>query len=250
MTIRKYGWRPDKPDFRDHVYGAGLKQKKPLPLRVDIRETGKLPDVYDQGQTSSCTSQSIAAAIEYGLACEGKQVHVPSRLFIYYNERLLEGTTNDDAGAEIRDGIKSVASDGSPDEKFWPFEPSRLTTKPSDEAYAEAKKGIIKQYSRVPVSLYNIQSVLSHNVPVVFGASLYQSFESDSVAGTGHVPMPDPNEGMVGGHAMLMVGYEAGHFIVRNSWGNGWGDKGYCYIPYAYLTNPYLADDFWAIFVA
>ena len=247
---RNYGWRPDKPDFRDHVYGVAPKDRKQLPTRVDIRETGKLPSVYDQGQTSSCTAQAIAGAIEYGLASEGKPVHIPSRLFIYYNERLMEGTTNEDAGAEIRDGIKSVSSDGVPDEKFWPWDPTKLWGKPSDEAYAEAKKGIIKQYSRVPVSLYNIQSVLSHNIPVVFGASLYQSFESDLVSRTGNVPMPDPNEGMVGGHAMLMVGYDAGHFIVRNSWGDGWGDKGYCYIPYAYLTNPYLADDFWAIFTA
>ena len=247
MTIRNYGWRPDKPDFRDHVYRAAKTARKPLPEKVDLRETGFLPPVYDQGQTGSCTAQSIAGAIQYGLKAQSKHVHIPSRLFIYYNERLMEGTTNVDAGAEIRDGIKSVAKEGAPDEKFWPWDPTALYGKPSDEAYAEAKKGIIKQYSRVPVQLYNIQSILSHNVPVVFGAMLYNSFETDAVASTGNVPMPVPTEGAVGGHAMLMVGYEHGHFIVRNSWGEGWGDKGYCYIPYAYLTNPYLADDFWAI---
>lgn len=250
MTVRKYGWRPDKPDFRDKVYRVEPKEHKALPVRVDLRETGKLPPVYDQGQTGSCTAQSIAGAIQYALSSQSKDKGVPSRLFIYYNEREMEGTVNVDAGAEIRDGIKSVATIGAPVEHVWPFLPENLTIKPPAIAYTEALKGIIKQYTRVPVQLHNMQHVLSHNIPIVFGATLYNSFETEYVARTGQVPMPDATEATVGGHAMLIVGYDAGHFIVRNSWGEGWGDKGYCYIPYAYLTNPYLADDFWSITLA
>jgi len=246
--IRRYGWRPDKPDHRDLI--CDLKAKKGAPKNIDLRKTGHLPPVYDQGQTGSCTGNGIAGAVEYGLRAQGKADYIPSRLFIYYNERVIENTTDQDAGAEIRDGIKVVASLGAPNEDVWPFDPNQLTTRPSDAAYAEAKKHIIKQYSRVPVKLANIVNVLSHNIPIVFGATLYRSFESDAVAQTGVVPMPSNTETVVGGHCMLIVGSEGSNFIVRNSWGEGWGDRGYCYIPHDYLTNEHLADDFWAIFLS
>ena len=190
------------------------------------------------------------SAYDFGRVTQKLEPTLPSRLFIYYNERLLEGTTDSDAGAEIRDGIKSVASEGVPPETVWPFDPNNLLVKPSDQAYNEARKQIIKQYSRVPVALHNIQNVLTHKVPIVFGCTLYDSFESNAVASNGMVPMPSANENQVGGHCMLMVGYTKTHFIIRNSWGAGWGDQGYCYMPFDYLTNPNLADDFWAIFVA
>jgi C1A family cysteine protease len=249
MTHRSYGWRPDKPDFRDHILHYGTLGSS-IDATVDLRTSGHLPTVYDQGQLGSCTGNGTAAAIEYALKAQSKKVFTPSRLFIYYNERVMEGTVDQDAGAEIRDGIKSVASLGACDENLWPYDINKFTVKPSDESYTEAKKSIIKQYSRVPVALHNIQNVLTHKVPIVFGCSLYQSFESDSVAATGMVPMPDPRERQVGGHCMLMVGYTKTHFIVRNSWGSSWGDGGYCYMPFEYLTNPDLADDFWAIFLA
>jgi len=249
MTIRKYGWRPDKPDFRDHVLHFGALGPSILPT-VDLRETGHLPSVYDQGQLGSCTGNGTAAAVEYAIKAQGKHDYTPSRLFIYYNERVIEGTVDQDAGAEIRDGIKVVANTGVCDENLWPYDISKFTVKPSDVAYTDAKKGIIKQYARVPVALHNIQNVLSHKIPIVFGCTLYDSFESDAVAQTGIVPMPSVSENTVGGHCMLIVGYTKDHFIVRNSWGTGWGDGGYCYMPFDYLTNQSLADDFWAIFVA
>lgn len=248
MVARKYGWRPDKPDFRDKV--CKLRAAKGVSTNIDLRNTGWLPPVYDQGQTSSCTGNAIAAAVEYGMKAQSKHDFVPSRMFIYYNERLMEGTTDTDAGAEIRDGIKVVASQGVPPETVWPFDPNHLLVKPSDQAYTEATKQIIKQYSRVPVKLANIQNVLTHKIPVVFGVTLYDSFESDVVASNGMVPMPNPSERVVGGHAMLIVGSNDTHFIVRNSWGEGWGDKGYCYMPHEYVANENLADDFWAIFLS
>jgi len=248
MTARKYGWRPDKPDQRDKV--CTLRAKRGVSKNVDLRNTGHLPPVYDQGQLGSCTGNAIAAAVAYGLRAQGKHDYNPSRLFIYYNERLIEGTVNTDAGAEERDGIKVVATLGSPSEDIWPYDVSKFADKPSDQAYAEAKKSIIKQYSRVPVKLSNIQNVLTHGIPIVFGIALYESFESDAVAANGIVPMPDLSEKMVGGHCMLLVGSTDTHFIVRNSWGEGWGDRGYCYIPHEYVTNTNLADDFWAIFLS
>jgi C1A family cysteine protease len=249
MVDRKYGWRPDKPDFRDHILKYGALGTS-IDATVDLRETGHLPDVYDQGQIGSCTGNAIAGAIAYAIKAQSKPVYTPSRLFIYYNERVIENTVDQDAGAEIRDGIKSVASTGVCDENLWPYDTNQFTVKPSDTAYSAAQKGIIKQYARVPVALHNIQNVLTHKVPVVIGCSLYQSFESDAVAATGMVPMPDANENQIGGHCMLLVGYTKTHFIVRNSWGPDWGDKGYCYMPFDYLTDPNLSDDFWAIFLA
>jgi C1A family cysteine protease len=249
MALRNYGWRPDKPDFRDHLLHYGALGSS-IADTVDLRTTGHLPPVYDQGQLGSCTGNGIAGAIEYGLKAESKHDFVPSRLFIYYNERVIENTVSQDAGAEIRDGIKVVASQGVCDENLWPYDTNAFTNKPSDAAYTAAKTGIIKQYSRVPVALHNIQNVLTHKVPVVFGCSLYESFESDAVAANGIVPMPGADENQIGGHCMLIVGYTKDHFIVRNSWGTSWGDAGYCYMPFDYLTNSSLADDFWAIFVA
>jgi C1A family cysteine protease len=249
MVLRNYGWRPDKPDFRDHILNYGALGSSINPT-VDLRTSGHLPPVYDQGQLGSCTGNGIAGAIEYALKAESKPAFTPSRLFIYYNERVIEGTVEQDAGAEIRDGIKSVASDGACKETLWPYDQTKFTVKPTDDVYTESKKGIIKQYSRVPVALHNIQNVLSHKVPIVFGCSIYQSFETDTVASNGMVPMPNPSEKQLGGHCMLMVGYTQTHFIVRNSWSPNWGDGGYCYMPFDYLTNTYLADDFWAIFVA
>jgi len=248
MVVRKYGWRPDKPDHRDLV--CNLRAKRGVSKNVDLRTTGHLPPVYDQGQLGSCTGNAIAGAVEYGMRAQGKHDFIPSRLFIYYNERQMEGTTNTDAGAEERDGIKSVATVGVCSENVWPYDISKFSDRPSDAAYTEARKEIIKQYSRVPVKLPNMQNVLTHGIPIVFGMSIYESFESDAVSQTGMVPMPDPSEKNLGGHCMLIVGSNDTHFIVRNSWGEEWGDKGYCYIPHEYLTNENLADDFWAIFLA
>lgn len=248
---RKYGWRPDKPDFRDHVVSLPWKNKETLLKGVDLRETGKMPPVFDQGSSSSCTACAIGSAIEYCRHWQSKIDFTPSRLFIYYNEREMEGTINfPDAGAEIRNGIKSTAKQGVLSEELWPFDLDKVTVKPPESTYTEATKNIIKQYCRVPIALHNIQNVLVHRIPIVFGMSLYDSFNSEMVAKSGVVPMPSNTENMIGGHAMLIVGYNETHFIVRNSWGEGWGEGGYCYIPIEYLTNTNLADDFWAIFLA
>ena len=247
MTERKYGWRPDLPDHRDHI--CKLEAMPGVSRNVDLRKTGHMPPVYDQGQLGSCTGNGVGACVEYGLKAQSRHDYVPSRLFIYYNERVMEGTVNSDAGAEIRDGIKVVAKIGAPPEDLWPYDINKFAVKPTDNVYAEAKKGIIKQYARVPIKLTNIVNVLTHGIPVVFGVTLYDSFESREVANSGMVPMPSTSERVIGGHCMVIVGSTDTHFIVRNSWGFDWGQGGYCYMPHEYLTDPNLADDFWAIFL-
>jgi C1A family cysteine protease len=120
---------------------------------------------------------------------------------------------------------------------------------PDPPCYVDAAKNVATSYQRVPQIINQLKGCLASGYPFVFGFSVYESFESQQVAQTGHVPMPAPGEKQIGGHAVLAVGYDdANHrFIVRNSWGPGWGMAGYFTMPYSYLTDSNLADDFWTI---
>jgi C1A family cysteine protease len=257
--IQRYGWKPDLPDHRDFLYAAPHAVAKALPPKVDLRP--QCPPVYDQGQLGSCTANAIAGAIEFDQIKEKQSVFMPSRLFIYYNERVLEGThPSVDSGAQIRDGIKSVATQGVCTETSWPYDDKntdpapcptcKFAQKPTPACYTQALQNKIKVYQRLNSGVLNtLKACLASGYPFVFGFTVYESFESAKVAKTGVVPMPGPKEKTVGGHAVVAVGYDdpTSRFIVRNSWGPTWGMKGYCTIPYLYLTNGSLADDFWTI---
>jgi len=174
---------------------------------------------------------------------------VPSRLFIYYNERLIEGTVDIDSGAMIRDGIKSVASQGACPESEWPYDIAKFTDKPSAQAYRDAATDRAVSYQSLVQDLNQMRGCLASGYPFIFGFTVYESFESPAVAQTGHAPMPGPNERAVGGHAVMAVGYDDASqtFLVRNSWGAGWGMAGYFTMPYTYLIQPGLASDLWTI---
>lgn len=248
-TIRKYGWRPDRPDQRDTYYAVTETfAAQQLPLSVDLRR--HCPKVYDQGQIGSCTGNAIAAMFQYDEIKQNKPVRfTPSRLFIYYNERVMEGTVNSDAGAAIKDGILSLNKWGACDEALWPYIEAKIFKKPIKAAYTAATKEIVSNYSRIPQDLTSMKSCLAQGFPFVFGFTVYESFESDQVAQTGIVPMPQMSEQELGGHAVMAVGFSDKDqtFIVRNSWGDSWGVGGYCFMPYSYLTDPNLSDDFWTI---
>ena len=247
VKFKKYGWTPDHPDQRDLKFVAPMMAT--LPTKVDLRNM--MPAPYDQGELGSCTAQSLAGLLEYSEHKQNKpHPQTASRLFIYYNERLLEGTVNADSGAMLRDGIKSLIRWGYCEEVLWPYVIARFKKKPPRPAYGDAFKSRISQYARINNhSLNDMKVALASGNPFVFGFSVYESFESEAVAKTGVMLMPQPNEQMLGGHAVLAVGYddERQVIIVRNSWGVNWGDKGYFYMPYAFITNPALADDFWTI---
>jgi C1A family cysteine protease len=243
-----YGWIRDLPDARDYVYGAPLMRfPKGLPTSVDLR--ADCPPVYDQGQLGSCTANGIAAAIEFDQMKQGNKAFAPSRLFIYYNERVIEGTVSQDSGAQVRDGIKSVATIGAPPESDWPYVIANFADKPADVAYTDAKQDLVSTYARVNQDLAQMQGCLAEGYPFVFGFTVYESFESPTVASTGIVPMPAAGENVMGGHCVVAVGYDdtSRVFYIRNSWGTGWGLGGYCEMPYEYLLAPKLASDFWTL---
>ncbi len=246
--IQRYGWIPDLPDQRDHLYSAPLAALQAMPRKVDL--TRKCPPVYDQGQLGSCTANAIGAAVQFEqMKQQQANAFMPSRLFIYYNEREMEGTVGTDSGAQIRDGIKSVVKQGVCPETQWPYDIAQFTTKPPQACYDEALKHQVTSYQRLVPNLNQLRGCLASGYPFVFGFTVYEGFESPEVAKSGHLSMPAPKEAVVGGHAVLGVGYDDANqwFIVRNSWGKKWGLKGYYTMPYAYLTNQNLAEDFWTI---
>lgn len=242
-----YGWIPDSPDQRDLLYAAPAEFLAALPTTADLR--AQCPPVYDQGQLGSCTANAIGAAVEFERIKQKLSDFVPSRLFIYYNERVIEGTVHSDSGAQLRDGIKSVASNGACPEPDWPYDIAKFTAKPPASAYRDAKLDRAVQYQSIVQDLNQMKGCLASGYPFVFGFTVYASFESPAVASSGHAPMPHLGERPVGGHAVMAVGYDDGNswFLVRNSWGAGWGMKGYFTLPYAYLIQPGLASDFWTI---
>jgi len=243
-----YGWIRDLPDARDFMYAAPLMRfPQGLPTSVDLRS--ECPPVYNQLQLGSCTANGIAGAIEFDQRKQGTREFTPSRLFIYYNERVMEGTVDQDSGAQVRDGIKSVATLGAPPESDWPYVPNDFAEKPPTSAYADAKQDLVTVYSRVAQNLAQMQGCLAEGYPFVFGFTVYESFESEAVADSGIVPMPESGEASIGGHCVLAVGYDSAkrQFIIRNSWGVDWGLKGYCMMPFEYLLSAQLASDFWTI---
>jgi len=239
-----YGWVRSLPDYRD--FKLKITAPVALPEVVDLRPL--CPPVYDQGQLGSCSGNAIAGAIEFGLLKEAKADFVPSRLFIYFNERLMEGTVDQDAGAQIRDGIKTIRDAGVCDEKIWPYDISKFKHKPPNEAYDAAKCDLITNYQMIgDGNLSLMKQTLAAGLPFIFGFTVFDGLESLSVASTGVLNMPTPNESVLGGHATICVGYHEAdqRFIIRNSWGEKWGVKGYFTMPYEYMRT--MASDIWVI---
>ena len=240
-----YGWLPDIPDHRDFLY-SGIKPKKlRLPSNVDLRQS--CSPVENQGQLGSCTANALVGNVEFLDLKDGDNQYTDkSRLFIYYNERVLEHTPDSDSGAMLRDGIKTLHEQGVCPESGWPYDIKQYAVKPSIQCYKEAKDHRIESYHRI-TTLQDMLACLTEGFPFVFGFAVYESFESQETARTGIAQMPQKDERMIGGHAVLAVGFnqQDKRFIVKNSWGTSWGMNGYFTMPFEYLET--LADDFWTI---
>lgn len=247
-SIKRYGWIPDHPDHRDRKLKPALPMA--LPASVDLRSL--MPPIWDQGQLGSCTAHGILSAVMAAASAgdpDAPRQPMLSRLFLYYCERDIEGTVDQDSGAMIRDGFKALNQFGICLEDTLPYDITKFTQKPDAICYDEALSDKAVIYASVPQDATQMKTLLTKNVPVVVGFSVFASFESDVVANSGMVPMPNPNEQMLGGHCVTVVGYDdhLGMWLVRNSWGPKWGLEGYFWMPYDYLLNPDLSDDFWCV---
>lgn len=237
-TERRYGWKPSLPDARDETADLlGMPEADSIDLRP-----GFTSRPFDQGQLGSCTANAVAAALQYHWGVPW----VPSRLFLYYYERKIEHNLGQgDTGAFGRDGFKVARKRGVPPETLWPYDIAKFEERPSQSSIDAGWRNVLQEcYKAVPQSQSDIRRVLTNKQPIAFGFTVYESFESSTVARTGQVPMPNPyTERMLGGHEMLIVGYTADHLIVRNSWGYEWGDGGYCYMPWEYILSSRFASD-------
>ena len=237
------GLKKDGIDSRDHYYER---------LGLSIPQEYHLPDIgfiYDQGELGSCTAQAASTAFRYELKRQNIPDFSPSRLFLYYCERMLEGTTNSDSGASIRDSVKAMGRYGLCNEDLWPYDINEFAYKPAVECFIEAKRERALKYKRIPKYLSLMRECISAGFPFVFGIDVYSSFMD---ATNGVIPMPSISDSLLGGHALLAVGYSdlTGYFRVQNSWGDSWGNKGYCSIPYGYFMSPHASDMWQLLFVS
>lgn len=244
----RLGWSPDLPDQRDFVYQAPRSIVKALPPSTDLRDT--CSPVDDQDQLGACVADGVCSAHQFQQNKQKrKNAFKPSRLFVYYFGRQLEGTTSYDSGLYVRDGIKILARMGVCSETTVPYDITKYKQKPSQAATREAGANQISQYDRVPRVMSQFKGCLASGYSFVFGFSVYESFESDAVWKTGLVPMPKIGETLLGGHCVEVVGYSDSRqcMLCKNSWGTDWGLDGYFWMPYEYFLNSNLSDDFWRI---
>ncbi len=246
----KFGWNRDTPDHRDMRYTipAHLTSFDALPSLIDMRP--QCPAPYNQLELGACTGEALTGLVHFDIMKQDpSKAWQPSALFVYYNERVLGNSINEDAGAELRDGIKSLVRWGVCPEQYWPYIIDKFKTKPSAQAYKNAITHRIDNYMRLWQDEHSLKACLVEGFPFVLGISAYESFQSDEVAATGIVPMPTMTERLLGGHAVMCVGYDDSTrmYIVRNSYGIDWGQQGYFLIPYDYVHHPDLAADMWVV---
>lgn len=204
----------NKQHYKHHDFGflckienIEIKEAKNIDV-YNLEISGNHTYVVNCIAVHNCTANAICGAMEFELVEEHHDPLMLSRLFVYYNEREMEGTIEFDAGAHIRDGIKSVASLGACPESEWPYSdanPGPFTAHPSRQAYEDALTYTVISYDRVPRTLVQLKSVLASGSPFIFGFTVYESFEDEKVINTGVLDMPSPDEVCIGGHAVVCL---------------------------------------------
>lgn len=284
MPHRAFGWIPDLPDFRDYSQetpsvrvllepegrtggkaGAGRKRKADRPPTVDLRAF--CSPVEDQGGLGSCTANAGSGLIEYyERRAFGRHLEA-SRLFLYKTTRNLMRVEGD-VGAYLRTTIGAMVLFGVPPEDHWPYDegPKAFDREPPAFCYAFAQNFKTIRYYRhdgpgiaAEQTLDRVKAHLASGHPSMFGFTVYSSIEEADSRGA--IPFPAPRERILGGHAVVAAGYDdrieiansekgekasTGALLIRNSWGEAWGDRGYGWLPYEYLRRG-LAEDFWSV---
>jgi C1A family cysteine protease len=241
----RYGWRAPLPgrgalDLLPHADTSGL------PILPEVDPRGKMPPVFNQGQLGSCTANATAACFQYDAILDGKDCSELSRRWIYHFEKAIEGTLGQgDTGAVGHDAFK-VAQHGIPDESLWPYSEQIAAVEEVPPNVEPRAYRLEKPVNAIPQDEEAFKQVLSNGQTIPFGFTVYAGFEQEWTQ-PGVMPEPNTSEEVLGGHETLLCGYlEAypDHFLVRNSWGAGWGLGGYFLFPSATLLNPNMASDF------
>lgn len=246
--VRKYGCK--KGIIKDSDSVIIFKPKcmgAPVPKKDLIAQ---MPPIYDQSCLGSCTANAIGAAYQYARIKQKEPNPEPiSRLMLYLQERDIEGTIDVDEGAQICTGVQCISNFGTCPERMWPYDISKFNIKPPVKCYQSALNHKCTKNYRISNDPMQIKQAILNNLPIILGILVYKSFESAEVAKTGIVNMPDISEECRGGHAVLLVGYDdtIERYIMRNSWGENWGQKGYFTIPYQYIHDPTLTNDLWVL---
>lgn len=241
LTTRphRFGWKPSLPDPRDAL---AFETPPEIDLPAEFSLRSEMPPVYDQGNLGSCTGNAIAALLQFEKMLQGIDMGVPSRLFIYYCERVREGSVSTDSGAYGRDGFASLRKSGAPIETLWPYDTSMFAEKPTEEAYQNAKHYKIKDYVHPRRTGREIMALIHNKQPIATGATLFESFESSQAMSTGVIPMPQAHEQIIGGHEFDLIGWNSTHVECRNSWGPDVQDEGHFWLPWEYVLGGYCGD--------
>jgi len=238
MYVRDFRVKADRLDWRDRHYSfARIESPRD---RVDLRPWAS--PVEDQLHLGSCVGQAIVGAYELLLNKTDRSKFIDlSRLFVYYNARLLDNAVEEDVGAYVRDGIKAVNKYGVCSEQSWPYLIEKFSNAPSIQSYEDAQRRLIKKYYRID-SIADIVDSLNADNPVVTSMNVYDSFYEIDDGRTTVLPMPRASENLIGGHAVTFVGYDLPKklFLARNSFGEDWGDSGYFWVPFDYVERDFM----------
>jgi C1A family cysteine protease len=245
---RHFGTGRDSASTLDWKYRPPASITRRLPAAVDLRRHG--PAVYDQLHLNSCSANALAAALRFDEIKQARAVRqAPSRLFIYYNERARAHLIDQNAPVSLRDGYRTIAKLGSCSEKMWPYQVRRFRRHPTPTCYRAARRHVAIEYFRIRRAIAQLRACLAAGFPFVHALAVHRSLLGREVRRTGVVPVPTRRDALAAGHAVLTVGYRHATrpFIFRNSWGRGWGDHGYGYLPYEFVVSAELTWDFWTV---